>query len=189
MLHDRYRWALLLNLHARPILDLDSSVLTVYGRQERSAVGFNPRKRGRPSYLAILSFEGQTRDCLDGELVPGNTHVLKVIMPVIERALGKLPTLTGLRVRADEAFYDGALFDWLEARRLGYVVPARITTPIKHRLSGLRYRRIRPGVWSAEFRHRVQSWEKERRFVVIRRPVPTEPTARLHLFQMEGYTY
>lgn len=188
-LHDRYRRALLLTLHARPILDLDSSILTVYGRQQRSAVGFNPRKRGRPSYLAILGFEGQTRDCLDGELVPGNTHVLKVITPVLERALGKLPTLTRLRVRADAAFYDGALLDWLEARRVGYVVPARVTNPIKHRLSGLRYRCIRPAVSTAEFRHRAQGWEQERRFVVIRRPVPTEPSAQLHLFQMEGYTY
>src|SRR3972149_9968874 len=38
---------------ARAIFDLDSTVLTVYGRQERAEVGYNPQKRGRPSYLPL----------------------------------------------------------------------------------------------------------------------------------------
>ncbi len=63
-LHDRYRTALRTRgaLQIRTILDLDSTVLTVYGHQEKAAIGFNPKKRGRPSYLALLSFDGTSRD-------------------------------------------------------------------------------------------------------------------------------
>jgi hypothetical protein len=44
-------------------------------------------------------------------------------------------------------------------------------------------------VWAAEFRYCPQGWTGARRFVVIRRPVPEEPSAQLHLFQMGGYSY
>lgn len=188
-LHDRYRQAMLTALHSRVILDLDSTVLTVYGRQQQAAVGYNPRKRGRPSYLAVLCFEGQTRDCLEGALHPGNAHVLSVIQPQLDRALRKPPTGRRLRVRADAAFYDGRFIASLEQRRAQYVIAARLTRPLKHRLGGLRYRQVRRELWTAEFRYRPQGWEHPARFVVIRRPAPEEPSAQLHLFEMKGYTY
>lgn len=188
-LHDRYQQALLNSLRHQPVLDLDASVLTVYGRQEKARVGYNPRKRGRPSYLAVLCFEGHTRDCLEGALHPGTTPVLTVVQPMIEQALTKLPRLMRLRMRADAAFYDGDFIQWLEDRRIQYIIPARVTKPVKYRLSGLRYRRVRREVWTAEFRYQAAEWDQSRRFVVIRRPVPEEPSAQLHLFQMKGYTY
>jgi len=188
-LHDRYRRAMLAPLRHHPILDLDGTVLTVYGRQQMAVVGYNPRKHGRPSYHAVFCFEGHTRDCLDGALHPGKTHVLKVIRPIIEQALSKLPTGKPFRVRADGAFYDGLFRAWLENRKAHYVIAARVTAPVKHRLSGLRYRRVRRHVWTAEFRYCPQGWQRPARFVVVRRPIPEEPSAQLHLFKTEGYTY
>ena len=38
------------NHRSRLILDLDSTVVTVFGRQEGAAVGYNPRYRGKRSY-------------------------------------------------------------------------------------------------------------------------------------------
>ncbi len=188
-LHDRYRRAMLASLRRHPILDLDGTILTDYGHQQMAVVGYNPRKHGRPSYHAVLCFEGHTRDCLEGALHPGKTHVLKVIRPLIEQALSKLPKGKPFRVRADGAFYDGLFRAWLEERRARYAIVARVTTPIKHRLSGLRYQRVRRDLWTAEFRYCPQGWRRPARFVVIRRPVPEEPSAQLHLFKMEGYTY
>ena len=180
---------MLASLRRHPILDLDGTVLTVYGHQRMAEVSYNPRKRGRPSYHAIFCFEGHTRDCLEGALHPGKTHVLKVIRPIIEQALRRLPKGKPFRVRADGAFYDGLFRAWLEERRARYAIAARLTAPIKHRLSGLRYRQVRRGIWTAEFRYCPQGWQRPARFIVIRRPVPEEPSAQLHLFKMEGYTY
>ncbi len=188
-LHDRYRRAMLASLRRHPILDLDGTVLTVYGHQQMAEVSYNPRKRGRPSYHAIFCFEGHTRDCLEGALHPGKTHVLKVIRPIIEQALRRLPKGKPFRVRADGAFYDGLFRTWLEEHRARYVISARVTSPVKHRLSGLRYRQVRRDVWTAEFRYCPQGWQRPARFIVIRRPVPEEPSAQLHLFKMEGHTY
>jgi hypothetical protein len=44
------------------IFDLDSTVLVLYGKQEKARIGYHPIKHGRPSYHPLLCFEGHTRD-------------------------------------------------------------------------------------------------------------------------------
>jgi len=188
-LHDRWRTAMI-GHPAQVILDLDSTVLTVYGHQKRAAVGYNPKKRGRPSYLPLLCCEGRTQDCWEGSYHAGNVHVSTVTLALLGRAFAKLPEPTPrVRVRADGAFFDHKIIEFIEQKRACYVIVARLTRPLKHRLPGLRYRRIASGVWAAEFRYCPQGWPGPRRFIVIRRPVPEEPSAQLHLFQMGGYSY
>ncbi len=188
-LHDGWR-AQMLGRSKRVIFDLDSTVLTVYGRQERAEVGFNPRKRGRPSYQPLLCFEGYTQDCWEGSYQPGNVHAAKITIPLLERAFAKLPSaVEEVRVRGDGAFFDHKIIEFIEEKRAFYAIVARLTRPLQSRLSGLRYRSVSPGVWAAELRYGPHGWPGERRFVVIRRPVPEEPSAQLHLFQMGGYSY
>src|SRR2546427_5555378 len=188
-LHDRWRTTML-EQPARALFDLDSTVLTVYGRQERAEVGYNPKKRGRRSYLPLLCFEGNTQDCWEGSYHPGDTHFSTSTIPLLERAFAKLPELIGeVRVRADGAFFDHKIIEFIEGKRAFYVIVARLSRPLKNRLPGLLYRRVSPGVWTSEFWYCPQGWPGPRRFVVIRRSVPEEPSAQLHLFQMGGYSY
>lgn len=188
-LHDEWR-ARMDRQSSRVIFDLDSTVLTVYGRQEKAEVGYNPKKRGRASHLPLLCFEGHSRDCWEGSYHPGNTNVCTVTIPLLERAFAKLPKQTGqLRVRADGAFFDHKIIEFIEEKRAFYAIVARLTRPLKNRLLGLRYRRVSSGVWAAEFWHCPHEWPGARRFVVIRRPLPEEPSAQLHLFQMGSYCY
>jgi len=169
---------------------LDSTVLTVYGRQQRAEVGYNPKKRGRRSYLPLLCFEGNTQDCWEGSYHPGDTHVSTITISLLERAFAKLPgPIREVRVRADGAFFDHKIIEFIEEKGAFYAIGARLTRPLKNRLSGLRYRCVSSGVWAAEFRYCPQGWPGPRRFVVIRRLVPEEPSAQLHLFQMGGYSY
>lgn len=188
-LHDTWR-AEMIGRPARPIFDLDSTVLTVYGRQEQAAVGYNPKKRGRPSYLPLLGFEGRTQDGWEGSYHAGNVYASTVTIPWLERAFAKLPEPTEpVRVRADGAFFDPKIIELIEEKHAFYVIVARLSRPLKNRLRGLRYRPVSPGVWAAEFRYGPQGWPGARRCVVIRRRVPEEPSAQLHLFQMGGYSY
>ena len=92
-------------------------------------------------------------------------------------------------MRADGAFFDHDILEVIEKRRAFYVIVARLTRPLQNRLGGLRYRRISRGVRGAEFQYCPQGWKRARRFVVIRRLIPEEPSAQLHLFQMGRYTY
>jgi len=188
-LHDAWR-AAMLRQPSQAVFDLDSTVLTVYGRQEHAEVGYNPKKRGRPSYLPLLCFEGNTQDCWEGSYHPGDTHVSTITIPLLERAFPKLPaSIREVRVRADSAFYDHEIIEFIEGKGAFYAIVARLTRPLKSRLSGLRYHRVSSGVWAGEFAYFPRGWPGPRRFVVIRRPVPEEPSAQLTLFQMGGYTY
>ncbi len=188
-LHDTWR-AAMFGQPSQAIFDLDSTVLTVYGRQERAQVAYNPKKRGRPSYLPLLCFEGNTQDCWEGSYHPGATHVSTITIPLLEHAFPKLPgSIREVRVRADAAFFDHEIIEFIEGKRASYAIVARLTRPLKSRLSGLRYRRVASGVRAGEFQYCPQGWPGPRRFVVIRRPVPEEPSAQLTLFQRGGYTY
>ena len=54
------------------ILDLDSTVVTVFGKQRGAEKGYNPTKPGRPSYSYHALIIGGLRLPLDVEARPGN---------------------------------------------------------------------------------------------------------------------
>jgi hypothetical protein len=155
------------------IFDLDTTVLTVYGRQGRSAVGFNPHKRGRRSYLPLLCFEGGTGDVFYGSYHSGNVHPSEVIGPLLRDVFAKVPQDIGrVCIRADGAFFDHKIVEFIEGEGAFYVIVAKLTRPLQNRVGGLRYRRIAPDVSAAQFDYCPQDWKRPRRFVVIRRPIP-----------------
>jgi hypothetical protein len=191
-LHDRF----LRRMTGRPrpptrlIFDLDSTVLVVYGHQEHARIGYNPIKRGRPSYHPLLCFEGQTKDFWHGELRPGDAHTASGTLDLLAACFAKIPAGVRLRiVRADKGFYDHKLIEWLDARRARFVIVARLTPPIKRKLPHLRYGSPSRGVEVAEFRYQPTRWPHPYRFVVIRRSEPEDPTEQLTLFKLGKYHY
>ncbi|WP_206669792.1 transposase [Paenibacillus luteus] len=50
------------------ILDLDSTVDTVYGNQKGDEVGYNSHKQGRKSYYPLLVYEGESRMLVNAAL-------------------------------------------------------------------------------------------------------------------------
>lgn len=186
--HDRIRRGLM-NLTSA-IFDLDTSVLTVYGNQEKAKIGYNPKKRGRPSFAPLFCFEGQTGVSWESEWLSGDAHPAPLTIPLLERALAKLPKhVQKVSVRADSAFFDQKILYFLEGKCISYAIVAKMTSAIKNRIGGLRYRRYGSGLEAASFMFRPPTWKKARRFVVIRRPIPEEPSWQLTLFKMQGYTY
>jgi len=191
-LHDRFLVRMTTRRHppSRLIFDVDSTVLVLYGKQEHAKVGYNPIKRGRPSYHPLLCFEGQSKDCWHGELRPGDAHTASGARVLLATCFAKIPAGVRLTIiRADKGFYDHKLVEWLEARRARFVIVARLTPPIKRQLSHLRYASPSRGVEVAEFRYQPTGWPHPSRFVVIRRPQPEEPTDQLTLFKLGKYHY
>ena len=175
---------------ARLLFDVDSTVLVVYGHQEQARIGYNPIKRGRPSYHPLLCFEGQSKDVWPGELRPGDAHTASGTRDLLTACFAKVPAgVRSVIVRADKGFYDHALVEWLEAHAARFVIVARLTAPIKRKLGHLRYTIPSHGIEVAEFRYQPTRWPHPYRFVVVRRPQPDEPTAQLTLFKLGKYHY
>ena len=57
-------------------VDFDSSVMTRYGEQEGSKVGYSPNKPGRSSHHPLMAFIAETRMVANAWLRPGNTSAL-----------------------------------------------------------------------------------------------------------------
>jgi hypothetical protein len=191
-LHDRFLKRMTDRPHrpARLLFDVDSTVLVLYGKQEGARIGYNPSKRGRPSYHPLLCFEGQSRDFWHGELRAGDAHTASGVQTLLEACFAKrTDPRQRVIVRADKGFYDGALVTWLEQQHAGFVIVARLTQPIKRQLAALRYRTVSRGVQAAEFPYQPHRWPHPFRFVVIRRPQPEEPSAQLTLFKLGRYHY
>jgi hypothetical protein len=191
-LHDR----LLAHLCQRPhplrrvLLDLDSTVLMLYGRQEKARIGYNPRKRGRPSYHPLVCFEGQTKDFWHGELRAGDAHTARGTVWLLRACFAKLPeTVHQIRVRADAGFYDYKIIRAIEARRGKFVIVARLTPPLKRVIPGLTYTEVRRGLAVAECQYQPHRWPHPYRFVVVRKALPEEDSPQTTLFTVGRYTY
>jgi hypothetical protein len=191
-LHDRFRAQFLTKPDptSSVIFDLDTKVLTVYGQQQGARIGFNPKKRGRPSYQPLLCFEGKTGDIWEGSYLPGDIHPAPHTIDVLERSISKLPSgIREIRMRGDSAFYDRTIAEYLQGIPAYYAIVARATKPIQRYFGGLSYEEMSPGLWVAEFEYKPWRWNTSQRFIVVRRIVPEKPSWQLSLFKMAGYTY
>lgn len=162
------------------VVDLDSSVLTVYGQHEEATVGYNPHKRGRRSYNPLFAFESHLKASLLGKLRPGNlTDRSEGVLPFLTEVLEKLPSTIAtsrIRVRADSGFCSWRIVHFLDEEGYGYAIVARMTKPIKNMLPGLRYHIFNheEHLAAAEFSYQPHTWKEPHRFIAIRRRLPPE---------------
>jgi hypothetical protein len=110
-------------LNAPWILDVDTTIKPLYGKQEGAEKGFNPKKPGRPSHTYHSYLVAGLRLVLDAEVLAGNQSQAKHTMPGLERLLdelsaaGKTPYLT----RGDAGFGNDPVIRALEDRGRDYL--------------------------------------------------------------------
>lgn len=96
-------------------LDMDSTVRGVYGSQEGAAKGYNPKKRGQKSYHPLLCFIAETRECLHNWFRSGDANSANGSVEFMKECFARIPKCAWkIIVRADSAFFNGALLDYLE---------------------------------------------------------------------------
>jgi hypothetical protein len=108
----------------RVTLDMDSSVRGVYGNQEGAAKGFSSKKRGQKSYHPLLCFIAENRECLHNWFRSGDAFSANGSVEFMKECVERLPKrVWKIVVRADSAFFSGALLDWLEEIGASYGRP------------------------------------------------------------------
>jgi hypothetical protein len=195
-LHNRLRSQLFFLPSARTslIFDLDSVVLTIYGKQQFARVGYNPKKRGRRSYHPLLCFEAQQQEFWHGSLRPGDAASNTGAVPFLRRCLDKVPTSIArsrIRVRADAGFFGHRLVEFLDSTGLKYVVVARAYRTIRARAQACKFRSLHWGWQVGEFHYKPTHWQRVHRFIVVRRPIPEDPVEakQLKRFKDRRYSY
>ena len=127
---------------SRLLLDLDSTVVTAFGKQDGAEVGYNPKYRGKRSYNPLLCLEANSSFLWDAELRPGNAAVWESSPAVLQTSFANVPPdIRELRFRGDAGFGYQPVLHELEDHRARYAVVARLTVPLKRRFPGLDYER------------------------------------------------
>jgi hypothetical protein len=143
--------------------------------------GYNPEHRGRASFHPLLAFEARSRLWLQGTWRRGDRSPIGPpgeAEALVDAALQALPEGTSkIFVRGDAGFFAERFFKHLEARGIGYVVSARGKVPKTLDFAALRYEEDGRGVAYAEWTGHHHGWEKDRRFLIVRRryEVPSGP--------------
>ena len=104
------------------ILDIDTTVKTLYGKQSGAEVSYNAHKPGRPSHALHTYFVSHLRMVLDVVVCPGKQHSAAHARPGLSAVLdslnkGQLPAL----VRGDCGFGNEPFILELEGRVQSYL--------------------------------------------------------------------
>jgi hypothetical protein len=166
-------------LDAPWILDTDTTVKPLYGRQEGAVVSYNPRKPGRPSHSDHTYLMAGLRQVLGVEVRAGNEHTAKHTQPGLLKLLDGLPeNRKPALVRGDNAFGNEGMMSALEERRQAYLFKLKLTKNVKRHIVRL----FREGGWSdagqgwegQDGELQLMAWTRKRRVVVLRRPLSGE---------------
>src|SRR4029077_6873190 len=149
------------------VLDMDSSESPTYGEQEDSA---DNGHFGCMCYHPLFVFN-QLGDVERCALRPGNVHSADgwraVLEPVIARYRGVVKCCS---FRGDGASANPELYEFLEAKRIGYAIRLPANTVLQRRIGYLLKRPVgRPPHevprFHAKFSYRAGSWPKPRRVI------------------------
>jgi hypothetical protein len=152
-------------LYRRVILDLDSSESPVHGHQEGASYNGH---FGCVCYHPLFCFN-QFGDCEGAVLRPGDVHSAdgwqEFIDPIVQRYLREPVRLL---FRGDAAFAKPELYEYLEARGIGYAIRLSANQVLERKVAPLL---TRPSEWPSQgpvvyyhdFMYQAQSWGCPRR--------------------------
>ncbi len=158
------------------ILDIDSTIKTIYGHQQGAEVGYNPHKRGRPSQVYHSYLMGAARLVLDVEVQPGKQTAAHHALPGMWRLLERLPaSAQPWLIRGDCLFGQEQVLSEAEGHERDYLFKLRLTRKPKDLIRLLE----RQGQWQdagqgwegREGVLQLQGWSRSRRVIVLRRSV------------------
>ena len=166
-------------LDAPWILDIDTTVKPLYGKQEGAVVSYNPKKPGRPSHSYHTYLMAGLRLVVGAEVKAGNEHSASQTLPGLLKILDELPLNRKPKiVRGDCGFGTDAMMVALAEREQKYLFKLKLTKNVKRHIERL----FREAGWTEagqgwegkDGQLKLTGWDAARRVVVLRRPLQGE---------------
>lgn len=125
------------------VADWDSTVIPRYGKQEDTAIGYNPQKPGRPSHHPLACVIGGTRLCLHMEWRKGNTVSASGWIEAMEKVWRSPIAQHRIRLnRGDIGFGQEAIMAWHEqgkGKRPSFLFKLKLTANVKKAIAAIRW--------------------------------------------------
>ena len=155
------------------ILDLDSTLLDAYGKQEGRAFNVHYQSNG---YHPLVCYDGLTGDLIKIQLRDGTqyscTGVVDFLQPILDEYLNDYPSIRIL-LRGDSGFATPSLYKQCEENGTNYVIRLKENGILRGKASHLveeldeitRKNKVDYVVVYGEFMYKVGPWSYERRVV------------------------
>ena len=156
------------------VLDMDSTVKTLYGHQEGAEVGYNPHKPGRPSHVYHTYMLSSLRLVLRVDVLPGDQHNVAHATDGLWTLLDHLgPARRPALLRGDKSWGIERVMARAEQNDLKYLFRLRLTLNVQRALQ----RAMQQSDWAdagkgwqgKETSLRLQGWSRQRRIILLRR--------------------
>lgn len=176
--------------YKRIAIDMDTTVETIYGKQQGCRIGHNPKHRGKKGYRPVLCFIEQTREYLYGKLRKGETVSGEETAKVIHTFKDHLPScVQKVLLRGDAEFMSWASVEAALDEGYDFIFANKQCEPS-----------FDPAAWypprkqeEIEFNscmYKPFGWEQACRFVAMRIPKKSDKKqTQLELFEENQYVY
>lgn len=155
------------------LLDLDSTLLDTYGRQEGEGFNFHYQNHG---YHPLVCYDGMTGDLLKIELRNGtdysSTGVEAFLQPLLDEFQGDYPEIP-LLLRGDSGFAVPSLYSQCETNGVSYAIRLKQNQTLRRLAADIeesllektRLDKVSYAVAYGEFMYQAGSWDYPRRIV------------------------
>ena len=171
------------------ILDLDSTLLNTYGKQEGRAFNFHYQSN---AYHPLVCYDGLTGDLIKIQLRDGtqysSTGVVDFLQPILDEYLEDFPEIK-LLLRGDSGFATPGLYKQCEENGTGYVIRLKENAILHDKASYLvdeldeitKNNKVDYAVVYGEFMYQAGPWPYERH-VVCKVAKPENPMIYMYTF-------
>jgi len=172
-------------------MDLDSTVITRYGKQECAEKGYNPGKPGRPSHHPIMAFCGELKMVINAWMRSGDSNSTTDIEDFLKETFTIVtPDRIGL-LRGDSGFYNRHIMSQLESfdQPVPYIIRAKMTNRLMDEIIKLESWHacddIQKGACYSEMDYKGSYWKTKRRLIIVRTEKQVEESMNGYLFEEE----
>ena len=156
------------------ILDIDSTVKPLYGKQEGAEIGYNPTKPGRPSHNYHTYHIANIRMILDVEVEDGKSGAGCYSAPKLWQLLEKIPKGSWpVFIRGDSSYGNEGIMKDAEYRNIKYLFKLKCSVKIKQLIAKMMQRTswvpVGQGWEGSESLISLTGWTANRRVVILRR--------------------
>jgi len=173
-------------------IDMDSSVVNVEGHQEGTAKGYNPKKPGNLCYNIQFAFCDELKAYLTGYVRSTDTYTANGAAGMIQEIIAHIKE-EDLEVtfRMDSGYFDEEILETIESLGCRYVIKAKAyPTLVEQALdSDLLFETGEDGKETPELITSLNTWKKDRRFVISRTLKDERDRAQLSFLDGEEYAY
>lgn len=178
--------------HKKIHINLDTTVETIYGKQQGGRKGHNTKNRGKKGFRPVLSFIEETREYLSGKLRKGETISGKDVGDIIRDYKNYLPgCVKEIIIRGDGEFIGWESVEAAEEEGYDFIFGNKVCNPSFEESKWYKIKE-KDTIFYNECMYQPMNWGHACRFVAMR--IPKEETVvstevQLELLEDNKYKY